>query len=159
MKLNNPIDIEILEFFKTGKFDYLKIGQSKEYILNNFPDPDYFTTYKEFSRYNIWCYGNIELHFNDDILWMIFSDYIGTLNGGNSIRINKWILSKPKKLNLLYTINQLNKENIDFKKITDKKLQFVTLHLASNVELSFHHQDNDTENDPNNYMMESFYLK
>ena len=40
MKLKTPIEIDFLGFFKTGKFDCLKLGQSKEWILNNFPNPD-----------------------------------------------------------------------------------------------------------------------
>src|SRR5689334_18675877 len=99
MKLSDPIKIDLLEFFKTGKFDYVKLGQSKEWIVNNFPDRDDATDY----NYNdpIWRYGNIELHFRDDeTLHLIYSDYIDTLDGGPSLRFDKWILNEPENLTL-----------------------------------------------------------
>ncbi|EHH6118450.1 hypothetical protein J8O47_002069 [Listeria monocytogenes] len=40
MKLNKPVEIEMETFIQKGEFDCIKIGQTKEWILNNFPDPD-----------------------------------------------------------------------------------------------------------------------
>lgn len=39
MILKEPIEIDFVEFFKTGKFDHLKLGQTKDWILTHFPDP------------------------------------------------------------------------------------------------------------------------
>jgi hypothetical protein len=112
MKLIDPIYIDVLEFFKTGKFDYLKLGQTKEWVLNNFPDPDDQNNYDA----PIWVYGNIELHFrNDEKLFLIYTDYIDSLDGGPSIRLNKWILNEPEKLTLEYVIHCLNNERVNFK--------------------------------------------
>lgn len=78
MKLKDPIQVDLLEFFRIGKFDYLKLGQTKEWIINNFPDPDGMNT--DTYESPIWVYGNIELHFNDDeTLYLIYSDYIDTV--------------------------------------------------------------------------------
>lgn len=99
MKLSDTIKIDLLEFFKTGKFDYLKLGLTKEWIINNFPDPDGMS--KSCYKHPIWRYGNIELHFHDDqTLFLIYSDYIDTLDGGKSLRLNKWILEEPEKLTM-----------------------------------------------------------
>ena len=65
MKLKGKINIDFEEFFTTGKFDFLKLGKTKEWILNNFPDPDGFDEYPEIYKDDIWRYGNIELHFNN----------------------------------------------------------------------------------------------
>lgn len=114
MKLSDPIKIDLLEFFKTGKFDYLKLGQSKEWIVNNFADPDN----SDHNNYGdpIWRYGNIELHFRDDeMLFLIYSDYIDTLEGGPSLILDKWILNEPENLTLEFVIRHLNKERISFK--------------------------------------------
>jgi hypothetical protein len=114
MKLSDPIKIDLLEFFKTGKFDYLKLGQTKEWILNNFADPD--EVYQNNYDAPIWRYGNIELHFrNDETLFLIYSDYIDTLEGGPSLHLDKWILNEPEKLTLEYVIRHLNKERVSFK--------------------------------------------
>ncbi|MGD1909931.1 MAG: hypothetical protein ACFB2X_03435 [Rivularia sp. (in: cyanobacteria)] len=37
MKFNHKIKINIQEFITSGKFDYIEIGQAKDWILNNFP--------------------------------------------------------------------------------------------------------------------------
>src|SRR5688572_27353657 len=117
MKLLHTIKIDLLDFFKTGKFDYLKIGKSKEWILNNFPNPDGFEDYREqLLNGDIWHYGNVELHFDKDILFLIFSDYLHDLSGGDSIEISKWILNEPDRMNLDYVMSQLNAERIDFEK-------------------------------------------
>jgi hypothetical protein len=114
MKLPDPIKIDLLVFFKTGRFDYLKLGQTKEWISNNFADRDGAEDY----NYNdpIWCFGNIELHFRDDeTLFLIFSDHIDTLEGGPSLLLDKWILNEPENLTLKYVIHHLNKERVSFK--------------------------------------------
>jgi hypothetical protein len=81
MKLTDPINIDLLEFFKTGKFDYLKLGQNKKWILDNFADPD--EVFQNNYEAPIWLYGNVELHFrNDETLFLIYSDYIDSLDGG-----------------------------------------------------------------------------
>lgn len=148
MKLSTPINIDLLEFFKTGKFDYLELGQNKEWIINNFPDPDGMS--KACYKHPIWRYGNIELHFHDDqTLYLIYSDYIDTLEGGPSLFLEKWILNEPENLTLEYVIRHLNKERINF------KLEYKTLFqgfvvasmelLASKVVLEF--APEETEND------------
>ncbi len=64
MKLPNKIKIDLLDFIKNGKFDYIKLGQTKELILKNFADPDDFSIDFLNPNYTIWFYGNIEFHFD-----------------------------------------------------------------------------------------------
>ena len=153
MKLNDPITIDLLQFFKTGKFDYLKLGQTKQWILNNFPDPDQ-AGHDHYSN-PIWFYGDIELHFgNDEKLFLIYSEYIDTLEGGPSLRLDKWILNEPEKLTLEYVIRHLNKERVSFKLehktdsqgFVDARLQM----LESKVLLRFASQE--TEDDINEFL-------
>jgi hypothetical protein len=113
LKLLSPIEIDLLTFIRTGKFDYLKLGQTKQWIINNFPDPD--ETYPDSYQAPIWRYGNIELHFTDnEKLFLIYSDYLDTLDGGQNLRLEKWIFNEPEKLTLDYVIQCLNKERIGF---------------------------------------------
>jgi hypothetical protein len=76
MHLKHKITIDLLDFIKYGKFDYIKIGKSKEWIINNFPDPDFLSKSPEVYNHPIWQYGNIEFHFNNEELFLIYSDYI-----------------------------------------------------------------------------------
>lgn len=115
MQIEHKITIDLLEFVKTGKFDYLKLGKTKDWVLSNFPNPDGamngFDAFKE----DIWCYGDIELHFNRNELFLIHSDNIHSLDGGESLEFKKWIFSLPDNLNLPYVIDCLIQERINFR--------------------------------------------
>jgi hypothetical protein len=148
MTLTVPIDIDLLTFIRTGEFDYIKLRQTKEWIINNFPDPD--DTYKDNYDSPIWFYGNIEFHFNDNNeLFLIYSDHIDTLNGGQSLRLKKWIFDKPEELTIENVVGHLAKERINY------KLEFGTLSdgytsaaiesLTSGVKLGFNLPENDEE--------------
>ena len=150
MTLTEPIDIDLLTFIKTGKFDYIKLGQTKEWIINNFPDPD--ETYGDNCNSPIWFYGDIEFHFNDDNkLFLIYSDHIDTLNGGQSLRLQKWIFDKPQELTIHNVTNHLAKERIGY------QLKYETLSsrdtsaaieiLSSGVSMRFSLPENEEDYD------------
>jgi len=148
MTINNPIEIDLFTFLKNGKFDYIKLGQTKEWIINNFPDPD--DTYKDNYNSPIWFYGNIEFHFNDDNkLFLIYTDHIDNLNGGQNLILDKWIFNRPKELTIENVTRQLTKEQISY------KLEYGTLSngytsaeiecLDSGVRLGFAFPESDEE--------------
>lgn len=161
MKLKEPIEIDFLEFFKTGKFDCLKLGQTKEWVLNNFPDPDGESdheTLKEGNGFDIWTYGDIELHFENQKLFLIYSDhwYEWKLEGGTNLRLKKWIFSDISQLNLRFVLEAFNTHNIDYKKKTDQL--GVLLRLNSGLELTFENI-NDVEGlNTNDFHLSSFGL-
>lgn len=115
MQLQHRITIDLLEFIKTGKFDHIKIGQTKQWILDNFPDPDNFQDSSDMRNNSIRRFGNIEFHFSKEELFLIHSDYIDTMDGGESLELKKWIFSEPKKLFLSYVLEQLNQQRINFR--------------------------------------------
>ena len=162
MKITSPIDIDILTFFKTGKFDILKPGQTKEWILNNFPDPDEYGMGDFLMEAKIWFYGNIELHFDKAELFLICSEYVNQLEGGQSINLNTWILSGLNTLTLQFVIEHLNNERIDFTKFNDKVLEdYVRIHLTdSQIQLTFIGEDDNSNRivNPNLYRLAGFSL-
>ena len=143
MKLNSPIDIDLLTFFKTGKFDYLKLGQTKDWIINNFADPDSFNFLDSKDKMEIWNYGNIELHFDNQVLFLIYTDYIDDIDGGESLKLDKWILSEPNKLTLKFVIENLIAEKIDFQLVNDSVIKnYIRLSLIeSKVQFTFIGED------------------
>lgn len=161
MKLKEPIEIDLLDFFKTGKFDYLKLGQTKEWILNNFPDPDGDFDKEDLLKekgFDIWQYGDIELHFENQKLFLIYSDYWyeWKFEGGVSLNLKKWIFNDISKLNLSFVLEAFNTHNIDYKKKTDNL--GVLLRLNSGIQLTFENI-NDIENlNVNNFHLSSFGL-
>ncbi len=161
MKLKEPIRIDFLDFFKTGKFDYLKLGNTKEWILNNFPDPDGNFEKEDLLKgkdFSIWQYGDLELHFEDQALFLIYSDhwYEWKLEGGESLILDKWIFDDIRKLTLRFVLEAFNSQNIDFKKKTDNL--GVRLRLESGVELTFENINDIEGLDTNDFHVSSFGL-
>lgn len=122
MKINHPIEISFEAFFRSGHFDFLEIGQVKDWILQNFPDPDGWDGSKAMHEASIWRYGNIELHFSGEKLAFLFSDYILELDGGPSLVLDKWILAQSNSLSLNNVITNFLESEIDFQ-IVHSKIQ------------------------------------
>ena len=149
------VDIDILDFVKTGKFGFLKLGESKDEIINQgFPPEDWLNgESKESSR--IWRYGNIELHFdNGNDLSGIFTDYVSDIDCGESISIsNWWILPNGKKRpDLLSTIKELNCLSLNYTKTTFD-VGYIELKLSNGVYFSFDHPDEKPDEEQKNWTM------
>lgn len=157
MKIQAKIKVSLLDFIKNGQFDYIKLGQSKEWILNNFPDPDDFSSDYLVSNCTIWRYGNIEFHFDkSNELILIYTDYLQDLTGGESLELDKWILEAYSKLNLAYVITKLNEQEIDYcKSSNDIGVKITT---QSGVCLSFAKDFDDKTSNPNQLQMTSLSL-
>jgi len=158
MKLKAPITIDFLEFFKTGEFDCLKIGQTKEWVINNFLAPDCYDASFLTEEVNIWTYRDIELFFENKELYLIYSDhwYDGKLTGGKWLMLNKWIFNDIQQLSLSFVLKALNTHNIDYKKKTD--ILGVLLRLNSGVELTFENVSDVEGLDTNDFHITSFGL-
>jgi hypothetical protein len=153
MKFDKKIEISIFDFFKYGKFDCITLGQTKEWISNNFPDAD--SEYQN-EAFCILKYGDIEFHFHKNILFLIFSEEFDNFNGGKNLIIDKWILEKPKELKLLNVLAKLNENDIDYEKREDNL--GIKLKLESGIELTFEN-NNDIENlNKNHYELTTFGL-
>jgi len=174
MKLNHKIEINLKDFFIKGKFDYIQLGQSKEWIVNNFPDPDGYSSQIETPKIyesNIWCYGNIEFHFHEELLFLIYSDDLYPLDGGDNLLLDKWFLGKATSISLKEVQSLLNAEHIDYCKQTSKYgIEVVTLVLLlSKVQLNFQLNEYEAESyadfekrskytNQNHYKLRSFSL-
>lgn len=151
MQLPRPISIDMLDFLRDGRFDCIEPGQTKEWILNNFPDPDGKCRIAD----DIWLYGNIEFHFGGGELVHIYSDHFPheKLHGGRHIALKRRLLSRVKKLNLPHVIRWLNRRGIDFVKQSDKL--GIRLYLQSGVELYFEN-DSGRPDRPRRFKMTAF---
>ena len=159
VKLNHKIQINLEEFITLGKFYFIKIGQNKEWILNNFPEPDDFGGGKSIDDATIWRYGNIEFHFIKDKLEMIFCDYIQDINGGDSLELD---------ISLLHNLKNLTFDSIS-KKLTSLKVNYSVQHelslnqvflkvTESNIEMRFDGMDNEI-NHPNDFILFALFKK
>ncbi len=161
MEIN--VEIDFFEFFKNGIFDYIKIGKTKEWILNNFPNPDGFYNYGGTNllsdKCSIWKYGAIEFHFDRNELYFIWCDNLPNLKDTSNIKLKKWFLDDLSKLTLSFVLSILNTEQMNYKITFDSDLKNSVIYIEkSNVELWFQSLEEITET-PNNYKMIGFGLK
>lgn len=129
--------IDILDFFKTGKFANLYEGQTAEDVRKNFAKPNSIW-HDKMSDTQIWTYGNIELFFYENKLFTIFTDHFHfkVLHGGKFVHIKKRLFKQPKKLTLHNVIKFLLKHKIEFQTVYQYDLNLI-LRLKSNVCLNF----------------------
>ncbi|UOP04945.1 hypothetical protein [Conchiformibius kuhniae] len=158
MKLLKPLQIDMREFFLTGKFDCLALGQTQEWILANFPDPDWHgESAFAYRKNDIWRYGDLEFYFADGCLNMIYSDRLQNqtdgLDGGTALDLDAWILRVPKRLTLQNLICELNQNDADFEKYRSVN-GWICLYLpASKIELCF---SGENAGNPNDFLLVSF---
>ena len=159
--MRTQIEINLLDFFRDAKFDCIKTGQTKEWILNNFTEPDAFNLHSKLfmsTECNIWTYGSIEFHFNQEgELFLIYSEYLDEFDIGEDLKLEKWILNDYSALTLSYTLIELNKQNINYCK-SDDSFEGVKLKLESGVELSFTNGSDEKIEDPNELHLNNFSL-
>ncbi|MDJ0367630.1 hypothetical protein QMK33_20990 [Hymenobacter sp. H14-R3] len=157
MKLSHPIRFDLLEFLKFGKLDFIKVGQTKEWILANFADPDGLNNKMLSHKWPVWTYDLLEFHFDqNNELFLIYTDYLEDLKSNNRFEISPWIFEDASKLTLLFVLAALNSQQIDYQKVTRKK--GVLLHLTSGVTLSFTATDEALAKSANDWMMTSLSL-
>lgn len=161
---NYKVKIDLKAFLETGEFDCLKLGQTKEWVLNNFPlSDDYEDTYKSHGC-EIFTYGGIELHFSENILFTIFTDYISqddgeeTFYGGKSISfINQWIFSSnSKKLTFDYVKKSFEENLMEHSVTINSALDSRTIHSSGGAELYF---DLNMGKKSVEYTLTAMYLK
>ena len=144
MKLSKNIQVDIRNFFLSGKFDFLELGQTQVWILANFPDPDWYDESAfRYRKNDIWRYGEWEFHFADGRLNMIYTDCFQNktdgckLSGGVALDLDAWILNDAANLTLQKVIYELNQNDIDFEKYRGVS-DWIVLYLpVSQIELCF----------------------
>jgi len=136
MKLNHKVKINLLEFVKTGKFDYATLGKTKDWMDKNFPEPDFKHRFNKSTT--CWKYGDFEIYFTNDKTSMISTDRMETLLTGNHIELDKSIFENQKECTLSNIQNKFNEIEINYEVKHIQKLDQVIITVAeSNVELGF----------------------
>lgn len=149
------MNIDILDFVKTGTFGFVKLGESKSEIISQGFPPENWLNGETRESSKIWRYGNIELHFNNgNDLSGIFTDYVSDIDCGKSISIsNWWILPNGKKKpNVFNTIKELKKLSIDFTKEYFIP-GYIEIRLSNGVYFSFDHPEDNPNEEHNNWTM------
>lgn len=136
MKLNHKIKINLVEFIKTGKFDYVTLGKTKDWMTNNFPEPDFKHHFNKSTT--LWGFGNIEIYFTNNEVSFINLRNIHSLVSGSHIELDKSIFENSNENTLSVIQNKINEFEIDYQIKHLPKLEQVIINITkSNVELGF----------------------
>ena len=131
-----PLELDLTEFIRTGKFGFVSLGISKEELENQkFPPEDWINRQTKESS-NIWRYGTFELHFENGVLIRIFNDYLDELDRGESIIITDHWLLESESPTVLEVMEDLNQLGITFTRTSNSfKQTFLT--TAQGIQLTF----------------------
>ncbi|HFN5877691.1 TPA: hypothetical protein ACHGIS_000366, partial [Escherichia coli] len=73
MKFDHLVDVSFHNFVFNGKFDFVELGQTMAWLEQNFVEPD--SKNDMGNGFYIWLFGNVEFHFENNKLYMIWCDY------------------------------------------------------------------------------------
>lgn len=149
------LELSLTKFIKEGEFGFIKLGDDKALIENQFFPPEDWLNTKSQGNSRIWKYGNFELHFDEkNLVSRIFNDNIPNMDGGESIDIIDWWILKDENFSFRIDeiIRVLNKMKIDFKKTTNL-IDQITLELENKVYLTFENTDEIENLDPNEFRL------
>lgn len=160
--LKQPININLKEFILESKFDFLKLGVTKSWLQHNFVEPDDVMTGMTYESSPIWRYGNIELHFNEDVLYMIYTNYVDTMSAGKKIKLDRWILADQKQTTLEYWISELNQNTKNYRVVHKPELEQTIIALEKETDsLVLTFQNDDWRNSgitPSHYPLQAIQL-
>ena len=139
------VKASMLEFARTGQLGPLRCGMSRDELLAAVgPPSDWMldTVDRIKSRMEtsgIWWYGDVEFHFDEDRVWMIFSDHSPLTDGGKTLLIDPWIIRA--ELPRLKFEAELTLRGIEFKTVTypyaPDEVRVVTSHGAEFLFIEF----------------------
>ena len=125
------------DFLQTGEFGPIRLGLSRRQLRSRLGEPEAWGPAPR-AKHNagIWKYGDVEFHFNGDMLWLIFADHVTTLKGGRAIDLDPWVLNGNATIN--QALSDLEESHIPFQRI-DWKFDDTTerFRVGVGVELIF----------------------
>lgn len=157
MKLNHKIDIDLKDFILNGKFDFVELGQTQEWLLHNFADPD--DQGDMGNQIEIWRFGTIEFYFLEKQLFQIYCDGFHGFKLSQSLKIQPWILKKYKRMTLSKFLKILNRECVNYSVKHDLKLKNVAVKISkSQMVLYFSPEYDAKDAQPDQYLIGAFCL-
>ena len=83
----------IREMVVEGQLAGVRPGDPRELVHTRLGAPDDWHANSAAATANIWRYGNFEVHFDGDVVWMLFNDYLGELDAGPGRSLDAWVLA------------------------------------------------------------------
>ncbi|MBF0715674.1 hypothetical protein [Gemelliphila palaticanis] len=136
--------ISILDFLKTGKFGVIELGFSKWKVMSFLGEN---IEINNLINTEILKYGDIEFHFSNDELIMIFCDSLRfldkDLNVGDEIDFDAWIFQKSKVYSFQKVVHELKIEKMLF--VVQERNNKIKIILKSGVILIFEKESKENK--------------
>jgi hypothetical protein len=91
--------VSLLDFAKTGQFGPITIGSTRTEVRTAFGDPTDYTARQPMELADVWRYGDLEIHFTDELVSLLYSDGFDIPEGGPTLKIDPWIIRRRLPLN------------------------------------------------------------
>ena len=144
----DPLDVSLLETARTGRVGPIRLGLDGDDVARLLGPPDAWGGLP--SRYDrlgdeagraaaaargVWTYGDIELHFVEARLRMIFSDRFGeSVDGCGAMRVDSWVVRRGASLEAVCA--ELERAELEHKIVREDSLGQV--HIMTTGGLRFH---------------------
>ncbi len=87
------VTFSIREMVVEGRLAGVHPGDPREWVRTKLGPPDAWSASSPVDAAAIWRYGNFEVHFDGDTVWMLFNDYLDGLDAGPGRAVDPWILA------------------------------------------------------------------
>jgi len=103
----------IREMVVEGQLAGVRPGDARALVEAQLGAPDDWSAGDPVATASIWRHGNFEVHFDGDVVWMLFNDYLDALDAGPGRSLDPWILAdgvpEPDEI-----LQRLRAENVPF---------------------------------------------
>ena len=83
----------VREMVVEGQLAGVRPGDPRTLVRAQLGAPDDWQADAAVETAAIWRYGNFEVHFDGDVVWMLFNDYLDELDAGPGRSLDPWILA------------------------------------------------------------------
>jgi len=94
LRIYTMIQTSIVELIRNGELGPLRHGLTHDRVRELLGSPPMWGPQRTEQRASIWRYGDIEFHFNNWVVSLIFSDHEDFTDGGPTLRIEPWIVRR-----------------------------------------------------------------
>lgn len=133
--MQNMDHASLLEFAREGSLVGIRVGHSRRFVESILGLPKTWGMPPSLiENAKIWKYGDIEFHFCNDELWMIFADTFEVPTGGSSLNLDPWVIryGMPQQ----EFERELRKEHITFS-CSDSRHNVGELVVMTNAKVCF----------------------
>ena len=123
-----PVEFSIREMIVEGQLAGVRPGDPRELVHEQLGAPDLWSANCPVHAAVIWRYGNFEVHFDGDVVWMLFNDDLDALDAGPGRRLSPWIAAPGHVPGPDAVLERLRAEHVSFvvgRDVLDRRVAWI----------------------------------